>query len=151
MIVYRLHRHTRQPFEYNLNRESRWNPARTSMLYCASTVSLCCLEVLVHTDPDLLPDNLVWSWAELPADPEVLDYQWSIADVERTRAAGKRRIESLRSLAIRVPSAIVPHTPVDFNILLNPLHDAWTSIHWQRGGPFRFDPRLFFDEPSPVP
>jgi RES domain-containing protein len=88
------------------------------MLYCASTASLCCLEVLVHTDPDLLPDNLVWSWAELPA---VLDDVWNIADVEETRAAGKRWIDSLQSLAIRVPSVIVPHTPADFNILLSPL------------------------------
>jgi hypothetical protein len=29
------------------------------MLYCAAAISLCCLEVLVHTDPDLIPDHLV--------------------------------------------------------------------------------------------
>lgn len=49
LIVYRLHRDTRQPFEISLNRSNRWNPARTPMLYCAANVSLCCLEVLVHT------------------------------------------------------------------------------------------------------
>jgi hypothetical protein len=52
--------------------------------------------------------------------------------VEQAGAAGKRWIDSLRSLAIRVRSVIVPHTPADFNILLSPLHDAWTAIEWQR-------------------
>ncbi|MGD0617326.1 MAG: RES family NAD+ phosphorylase [Bryobacteraceae bacterium] len=146
MTVYRLHRHTRQPSEYNPRGEGRWNPTGIPMLYSASTVSLCCLEVLVHTDPDLIPDNLIWSWGELPADPEVLDYRWSIADVGQTRVAGKRWIDSRRSLAIRVPSVIVPDTPVDFNILLNPTHAAYTDVQWQRGGPFRFDPRLFDDD-----
>jgi RES domain-containing protein len=95
------------------------------MLYGASTVSLCCLEVLVHTDPDLIPDNLVWSWAELPADPEELDYRWDVADVGQTRVAGKSWIDSVQSLAILVQSVIVPHTDVDFNILLNPAHPAY--------------------------
>jgi hypothetical protein len=43
------------------------------MLYCAATVSLCSLEILVHTDADLIPENLVWSWAELPAEPKAFD------------------------------------------------------------------------------
>ncbi len=148
MIAYRLHRDTRQPADYSLNRESRWNPARTPMLYCAATVSLCCLEVLVHTDSDLIPDNMVWSWAELPVDPENFDGNWDITEVEQTRWFGKRWIDSRGSLAIRVPSVIVPYTDVDFNILLNPTHEAFTDIHWRRGGTFTFDPRLFLDEAS---
>jgi len=142
LIVYRLHRQIRHPSEYNLNRESRWNPARTPLLYSASSVSLCCLEVLVHTDPDLIPDNLVWSWAELPEDPETLLYRSRLTDIERTRAAGRRWINSRVCLAVRVPSVIVPHTGVDFNVLLNPTHDAFTAVTWQSGGAFKFDPRL---------
>ena len=118
------------------------------MLYCAATISLCCLEVLVHTDPDLIPDNLIWSSAALPADPEVLDDVWNVGDLEQTRAFGKEWIASRRSLAIRVPSVIVPHTNVDFNILVNPTHEAFSDIVWQRGGTFTFDPRLFFHEAS---
>ena len=148
MIVYRLHRETRQPFEYNLNRENRWNPARTPMLYCAATISLCCLEILVHTDSDLIPDNLIWSSAQLPADPEIFDGTWDVSNVEQTRPFGKNWIDSRRSLAICVPSVIVPQTSVDFNILVNPTHEAFSDIHWQRGGPFAFDPRLFFNETS---
>lgn len=148
MIVYRLHRDTRQPFEYNLNQENRWNPVRTPMLYCAATVALCCLEVLVHTDSDLIPDNLVWSSGELPADPEIFDGMWDVSNVEQTRPFGKDWIDGRRALAIRVPSILVPQTSVDFNILINPTHETFSDIRWQRGGPFAFDPRLFFDETS---
>ena len=106
------------------------------------------VEVLVHTDPDLIPDNLIWSSAALPADPEVLDRVWNIGDFEQTRAFGKEWIASRRSLAIRVPSVIVPHTDVDFNILVNPAHDAFSDIVWQRGERSLSTPRLFFNEAS---
>lgn len=117
------------------------------MLYCACSVSLCCLEVLVHTDPDLIPDNLVWSWVDLPSEPEVFDGGWRITDPGLTRSFGKRWIDGRGSVAMRVPSVIVPHTDVDFNVLLNPTHDTWTNLHWQRGGKFAFDPRLFSEQP----
>jgi RES domain-containing protein len=148
LIVYRLHRDTRQPFDYNINKENRWNWARTPMLYCAATISLCCLEVLVHTDSDLIPDNLIWSSAELPINPEVLDAVWDIGNVEQTRAFGTKWVASRRSLAIRVPSVIVPHTDVDFNVLVNPTHEVFSNVLWHRGGTFTFDQRLFFDEMS---
>jgi len=113
------------------------------MLYCAASVSLCCVEVLVHTDADLVPDNFVWSWAQLPADPEEFEAIWNIDNLEQTRPFGKSWIDSRRSVALRVPSAIVPRTLEDFNILLNPTHDAYSEIEWHRGGRFAFDPRLF--------
>lgn len=113
------------------------------MLYCAASVSLCCREVLVHTDVDLIPDNLVWSWAQLPADPEEFDGIWSTGNLEQTQPLGKSWIDSRRSLALQVPSAVVPSTPEDFNVLLNPTHDAYDEIEWHRGGAFGFDPRLF--------
>ena len=148
MIVYRLHRDTRQPFEYNFNKDNRWNPARVPMLYCASSIALCCLEVLVHTDPDLIPDNYVWSWVELPALPEVFEGQWDIGNVEQTRQYGKYWIDSRRSLALAVPSVIVPHTAADFNVLLNPTHEGFFAACWRLGGPSAFDPRLFLNESS---
>ena len=102
----------------------------------------------MHTDSDLIADNLVWSWAELPVDPEVFDGTWNIGNVEQTRPFGKSWIDSRRSLAVQVPSVIVPPTPVDFNILLNPTHEVYSEIQWQRGGRLIFDPRLFLNESS---
>ena len=118
------------------------------MLYCAANIALCCLEVLVHTDKDVIPDNYVWSYAELRADPEVFDGLWDIHSLDQTRWYGKSWIDSRRSLGIMVPSVIVPNTGVDFNILLNPTHDAYSEVVWKRGGPFAFDRRLFFKKTS---
>jgi hypothetical protein len=72
---------------------------------------------------------------------------WNVSNVEQTRPFGKKD-DSRRSLAIRVPSVIVPQRSVDFNILVNPTHEAFSDIHWQRGSSFAFDPRLFFNETS---
>jgi RES domain-containing protein len=143
LTLYRLHRDTRKASEYSLTKENRWNPARTPMLYCAGSVSLCCLEVLVHTDPDLIPDNLVWSYTELPVAPETLNERLDISNVETTRRYGKYWIDSRRSVALKIPSVIIPQTNADFNILLNPAHNDFTDIIWQRGGQFSFDIRLF--------
>lgn len=118
------------------------------MLYSASSLALCCLEVLVHTDPDLIPDNYAWSWAELPLDPEVFDGKWSITHTVDTRRFGKAWIDSRRSLALLVPSVIVPPTSTDFNVFINPMHDAYNDIQWQHGGAFSFDPRLLFSKAS---
>jgi len=93
-----------------------------------------------------VPDNLVWSWAKLPRATEALGAR-NTADLEQTRAAGKRWINSRRSLAARVPSVIVPDTHADFNVLLNPVHEAYSDVEWSRGSAFRFDPRLFFAGP----
>jgi RES domain-containing protein len=143
LILYRLHRDTRKAYEYNLNKENRWNPARTPMLYCGASVSLCCLEVLVHTDADLIPDNFIWSYAELPVEPEIFEEPWDVSNIESTRSFGKYWIDSRRSPAMKVPSVIVPQTYTDFNILLNPTHDILGDIRWHRGGRFDFDTRLF--------
>src|SRR5262245_9153592 len=112
------------------------------MLYCAASVSLCCLEVLVHTDRDLIPDFYVWSYAELLVEPEIFDEPWDVSNVEQSRLYGKQWIDSRRSLAMRVPSVIVPSTDADFNVLLNPTHDVFDDIRWELGGKFGFDTRL---------
>ncbi len=112
------------------------------MLYSASSLALCCLEVLVHTDADLIPDNYVWSWTTLPTAPDNLDELRDIRDHNQTQSFGKYWIESRQSLAIAVPSVIIPRTPIDFNVLLNPLHDAFDQLPWERGGSFDFDDRL---------
>lgn len=116
------------------------------MLYSAGSLALCCLEVLVHLDPDTIPDNYAWSWSELPAEPEVFEGKWDITNVEETRRLGKSWIDSRRSLALRVPSVLVPDTAADFNILINPTHDAYAGLHWRHGGKFGFDDRLLFNE-----
>jgi len=49
-------------------------------------------------------------------------------------------IHSGGQLAGVVPSIVIPE---EFNILLNPNHNAFRDLAWSDPRPFRFDPRLF--------
>jgi len=64
----------------------------------------------------------------------------TFSNVETTRY-GKHWIR--RSVAMKIPSSIIPQTNADFNVLLNPTHGEFTDIAWQRGGQFSFDVCLF--------
>jgi len=56
--VVRVHRRARAAnnYEGSLLYANRWNPEGTPMLYASTTLSLCCLETLVHTvDATIMP------------------------------------------------------------------------------------------------
>ena len=55
------------------------------MLYAASTLSLACLELLVHLPPNQIPLDLVYSWAELKETPAAADFWGDVADHDSTR------------------------------------------------------------------
>jgi len=45
----------------------RWNPKGIRMLYASSTLSLACLEILVHIKEPRLPFDYGWVMIEIPA------------------------------------------------------------------------------------
>lgn len=141
MRLYRLHRRQRPAADYqgSLIQPNRWNPAGVPMLYCSAALSLACLEVLVHFAPDKIPPDYVYSSAELKSVPELGDFQGDLADDDSTRRYGHSWATSQRSLALLVPSVVIP---VEFNVLLNPLHPGYAEVAWNPPQPFRFDPRL---------
>jgi len=53
--------------------------------------------------------------------------------------AGDAWLEARSSLALKVPSAIVPR---QYNVLVNPLHDAFARIAYERAIPYVVDARL---------
>jgi len=114
------------------------------MLYTAQHLSLACIEVLVHVDKSQLPRGYVWSKTELPAAPMILAFE-SLSSIVSCQAAGLAWVNAVHHLAIRVPSVIIPE---EFNVLVNPLHAAYSSLVWTDPQPFRFDPRLFIAEPQ---
>ncbi|HEY6343300.1 MAG TPA: RES family NAD+ phosphorylase [Bryobacteraceae bacterium] len=59
--------------------------------------------------------------------------------MESTRRFGRRWAAQPEALALLVPSVIVP---IEFNVLLNPTHSAFTDLVWSGPTPFRFDGRL---------
>ena len=109
------------------------------MLYASTALSLACLELLVHVSPDQIPLDFVYTTAVIPAEPGAHDFHGTLRDAESTRRYGQSWAASLASLAIYVPSVIIPG---EFNYLLNPDHPDFGAIKATDPKPFSFDPRL---------
>lgn len=123
----------------------RWNHAGRPVAYASDSAALATLELLVRLQDVRLLRNYVLLPAEIPDDAvEELDVGALGADwrgyphVEGTMDAGDAWAASGRSLALRVPSAVVP----GHNVLINPLHGRFREI--QIGAPITdaFDARL---------
>jgi len=124
----------------------RWNELGTPAAYASEHLSLAVLELLVHMTPTQMrvlhhafpvdvPDDLVESLpaANLPAD-------WGAADSPpSTQALGSAWAKSGRSLALLVPSAVLPF---ERNAVLNPAHVRFDEVKIGAPQPYSFDPRL---------
>jgi RES domain-containing protein len=145
MKIYRMHRAVRAAADYSgaMLAGGRWNPIGTPMLYTAKHLSLACLEILVHLDKSELPRDYVWSWTDLPQNPERLQFD-DLNHVSSCQAAGHSWVRTAGELAVQVPSVVIP---AESNFLLNPAHEGYSKLFWDEPRPFRFDPRLFGSEP----
>ena len=123
----------------------RWNHKGTAILYCGSTVSLCALEVLVHSDG--LPQDRMVIAAAIPDDVSIemiadadLPADWK-ADIHpsSTRNYGTQWAAQKRSAVLSVPSAVVSD---ERNYLINPAHPNFAKIKFSNPKPFEFDLRL---------
>lgn len=125
----------------------RWNAPGIPIVYAASHLSLAALELLVHVDPEDVPDDLTAFEIEVPddapverLDPTALPSEWHRAlDCPACREVGRRWMAEQRTLALVVPSAVVPS---EANVLLNPAHPAAARLCIISTAPFAFDPRL---------
>jgi RES domain-containing protein len=125
----------------------RWNSKGKACVYCAGSESLALLEVLVHlgnayviphyamlelqiSEDQILnarPDILPADWREEPAPPS-------------TASFGDTWLESGQSLALAIPSVIVPR---EHNYLINVEHaDYKKMVTGARELDFRVDERL---------
>lgn len=121
----------------------RWNSPGRQVVYTSESLALCLAEALVHL-PGRLPADYVALKLELPTgavellDAAALKGSWA-ADIAYTRAIGDQWIEQGRSLALAVPSAVLPAST---NILINPAHARADRVRASDPLPFEFDPRL---------
>ena len=125
----------------------RWNPRGHAMVYTSEHLSLAVLEVLVHLEPAQLRPARVSIEVDVPdrdvevLDPRLLPRQWRGVRAQRAvRELGLAWLKERRSLALKVPSAVIP---LEHNVLLNPAHPRHTRLTPNTGEPFSFDPRLF--------
>ena len=116
------------------------------MIYASTSVALAALEYAVHTserphDSVLLriafPSDSLISIEDLLGGP--LPANWPFVDAQ-TRRIGTDWLRSASSLALTVPSLVIPF---ERNLLLNPSHPRATELELLESVPFFFDPRLF--------
>lgn len=130
----------------------RWNVPGTAIVYAAATLSLAALELLVHTDSDLLPERLVAVAAEIPESLKIeeisqddLPDNWvEYPPPEAVQALGSQWTQRRDTAVLSVPSVIIPG---EQNYLLNPKHPEFARIRWCDPTPFTWDPRLYNNSP----
>jgi len=126
----------------------RWNSRGINALYGAENISLAKLEVTVHLDLDIIPDDYFLIEIEIPEninikvlEKEVLEADWnSIPHSESTQLIGDQFLDENKFLVLKVPSAIVPQ---EYNFILNPNHKKFSLIKITAIEKFTFDNRLF--------
>ena len=118
-----------------------------AVVYTSNALSLAVLELLVHTDPDLIPSDLhafeIDVSGSLP--PETLDIgtlpsNWrSIPNHPACCAIGDDWLKRGSHVLLGVPSAVVPE---ELNYLINPAHPDAALIRVVRSRAFALDQRL---------
>lgn len=121
------------------------------MVYTAENLSLAALELLVHLNVEEQPPDLVAIWAEV-ADENIDDSMeiskmpdgWQkVTGNPALRRRGDRWQKSAKSLALAVPSVVVPE---ERNILLNPeVPEFSTALKIGPARTFSLDRRLFVE------
>lgn len=125
----------------------RWNSPGVPMVYASTSLALAAIELFVHLEPNLQPDDMVSIAATLPAgeparclEPDGLPLNWWTDDFEPLRKLGDKWIGEKSSLALKVPSAAMR---TEWNVLINPLRPATREIEVEEPQEFLFDARMF--------
>lgn len=146
MLVYRI---ARKKYINDLSGKGaelaggRWNLKGLPVIYTSSTLSLAMFEILVHTDKDLPPVDMYFSELEIP-DKMIIDDYFNEVSFEHALNIGSNWIKEAESLAIKVPSVLMPKNYTrDFNVIINPRHKDFPKIKILKTEPCNFDLRLF--------
>ncbi|MEJ2327719.1 MAG: RES domain-containing protein [Chromatiaceae bacterium] len=125
----------------------RWNSKGVAMVYASDTVSLAALELLAHLHRSEVLNRYLLLSVDLPdagvmtLDETAIPADWRADPPPASTAAiGDEWVAEATSLALSVPSALVPR---QWNILINPAHPAFQEAkRTVTTEPFDFDPRL---------
>jgi RES domain-containing protein len=126
----------------------RWNSVGFPVVYASEHLSLAVLEILVHA-PSPNQRMVARARSEIAiADgqvevilPRLLPAGFGPATAyAETQAIGDEWLRTKRSVALRVPSAIVPS---ESNVLLNPAHPDFAKIVWSSFETINLDARLW--------
>ena len=124
----------------------RWSPRGVPVAYCAESRALAVVEVLANVDESERLTALPWVLVAAALPEELIEKPLRVPETWRqfphsleTMQFGAEWAKAQRSVALRVPSAVVPG---EFNFLLNPLHPDFKRVKLAAPERFSFDPRL---------
>jgi len=125
----------------------RWHTPRRLVAYASESLALASLEVLVHSDVDLLPSDLTAVEIDVPSKVKFTELSSSALPRGWRKHPAPRRLQELgnqwldegRTAVLKVPSALVP---TESNYLVNPAHSAFSHIRVLRRFKFSFDERF---------
>lgn len=125
----------------------RWNHKGVPVLYTSQYESLAALEILVHTPMMDIPDDLQVAVFTIP-DDLIIDFlyrgqlqaNWRIYPAPTYLAdLGSEWTASNTSLAMKVPSVLIKS---EWNLLVNPNHEAMDRLEISEIRDFTFDSRI---------
>lgn len=126
----------------------RWNRKGLGLVYTSSTISLACLETVVHLNALGLPMNRMLVQVVIPMklinsatifDPAA-HLGWDLEPCGRVSLDyGDNWINRLTSAVLVVPSAIIPE---EKNYLINPSHPDAVNVNFHRNRRFTYDHRI---------
>lgn len=124
----------------------RFNSIGRKLLYCAGSISLALLELLVQANrrerlTDYVCTSITFDDAAVEfVESESLPAGWNARPYERaSQDFGDQWLDAQRSLVLSVPSIVNPY---ERNYLINPLHPRFKEIETGEPFPAPFDPRL---------
>lgn len=123
----------------------RWNDAQTPVIYASEHYSTAMLEKLAHLG-GLMPPNQHFIEIELPRGLSFTRItkdtlpDWASADQATARQYGTAWARACDTAILIVPSYVAR---MERNIVINPRHEAFSSIQYSLPTPIWWDERLF--------
>ena len=131
-----------QPFQPEAS-ENRWNSADVQVAYGSEHLALSALELLTYWGhyPNMRGYQLFTLDIGLEHTEDVLHRNPTIdpRDYSQTRRYGDTWVEEARSLALKVPSVVLP---LSFNYLINPKHSTFDPAAVMFHGAFAYEARI---------
>lgn len=148
MLIYRISKNIYAKKLAASGKENRWNTGEIYVIYCASSLCLASLEVVVNTSGKLLINqNFSSVIIEIPekitttiVDVKTLPATWKeIEQKSYTQQIGDNWYNKQETLLLQVPSAIISR---EVNYLINTKHPDFSNVLIAEIDSFMFDRRI---------
>lgn len=119
----------------------RWNSPGIGPIYTAENYSGALLEILVNKGNPSAPQEFQYCSIDVPDSVAVEDSGFPPEELDgrSTAVVGDKWWKAGKFAVLRVPSAV---TRIEYNFLINPLHEAYRHIKASHPKPVWMDSRL---------